>query len=68
MNAYAKPRVADLKLVMVPRGGYHDCGHCGGLVVSSSEWIGEDENGQGWYISYNTCEDCGRHCQERVAE
>jgi hypothetical protein len=68
MCEYAKPRVADLKLVMVSKGGYHDCGHCGGLVVSSSEWVGEDADGQGWFTRYHTCEDCGRHAQESVKE
>lgn len=38
--------------------GYWEC-QCGGLVYTTTDWLGEDENGVGHFEQHETCEHCG---------
>ena len=38
---------------------YELCADCFGLVLTDSEWLGEDDNGKGWVLFHYRCEECG---------
>ena len=56
------------QLETVWKSGYAECFSCGGLILSDSEWLGEDENGRGWYLLHERCEDCGQYRTEHCPE
>ena len=55
-------------LTAVSHGTYETCKACNGLVLSDSEWEGEDKNGRGWFTVTDRCEDCGNWISSKVAE
>ena len=45
-------------LKQTQHSGYATCDKCDGLVVSDSEWLGEDESGKGFFEVTYHCEAC----------
>lgn len=39
----------------VDRGSYETCPVCDEIIESDSEWLGEDDNGRGWYYQTDRC-------------
>lgn len=57
------------ELVQIQKRGYSVCADCGGLVLSDDPaWLGEDDNGQGWFEWAFRCDDCGRWAKESNPE